>query len=268
MSKFSTSSTHIQRSFRVTHLLPAYNQFASLFLNRGLSGYNTRWGLQALDGCLAPHATTVLTTVWFGANDAADASLNARQHVPLEEYKRNLAEIVARVRQRCEHVVVLSPPPIHEASYRSVFVEPRNGKGAPLDRTLAASQSYAAAAGEAAATAGCAFVDVWSKIQAAAPAEPADEQPWGRFFYDGLHLSQEGNQVVFDELLRVIGDRFPQVLVQPCRFTGKRDNSSSCSTALLPHMPWHDAISLDNQGTIFKEPADGATADAKRPRVG
>lgn len=237
-------------------------------LNRGLSGYNSRWGLQVLDSCMPPHSETALATVWFGANDAADAALNPRQHVPIDEYKKNLAEIVKRVGQCSKHVVVLSPPPIHEASYRSNFVEPRQGKGAPLDRSLAASKSYAVAAGEVAAAAGCGFVDVWSKIQEAEPARPgSEEQPWGRYFYDGLHLSQEGNQLVFEELLHVVRDRFPQVSVEPCRFSGKRDNSGSVSKGLLPHMPWHDAISLDNQSTVFQEAADASTGDAKRLRA-
>mmetsp|Transcript_78281 Transcript_78281/g.203436 ORF Transcript_78281/g.203436 Transcript_78281/m.203436 type:complete len:287 (+) Transcript_78281:98-958(+) len=237
-------------------------------VNRGLAGYNSRWGLQALDSCLPPHAATALATVWFGANDGADASLNPRQHVPIDEYKTNLTQIVERIRQRCERVIVLSPPPIHEASYRTVFVEPRQGKGAPLDRSLAVSQSYAVAAGEVAAATGCAFVDIWSKVQSAAPVVPgSDEQPWGRYLYDGLHLSQEGNQLVFDELLSVVREHFLEVLVEPDRYNGKRDNSGSFSKGLLPHMPWHDAISLQNQDKIFQETSDDCTDCAKRARV-
>jgi lysophospholipase L1-like esterase len=237
-------------------------------LNRGLSGYNTRWGLQALDSCLPPHASTELATVWFGANDAADAALNPRQHVPLDEYKRNLTAIVERIQKRCKNVVVLSPPPIHEATYRSNFIEPRQGKGAPLDRTLEASKTYATAAGEVAASAGCAFIDVWSKFQvAASAASGSDEQPWGKLFYDGLHLSDEGNRLLFKELLGGLRDCFPDLLVEPCRHTGKQDNSGSISTALLPHLPWHDAISLENQGSIFQEAADGGFNNAKRPRT-
>mmetsp|Transcript_93609 Transcript_93609/g.244182 ORF Transcript_93609/g.244182 Transcript_93609/m.244182 type:complete len:214 (+) Transcript_93609:56-697(+) len=67
-------------------------------LNRGLSGYNTRWASNVLDRCLAPHESTVLATVWYGANDAADATLNPRQHVPLDEYRKHLTNIVRRVR--------------------------------------------------------------------------------------------------------------------------------------------------------------------------
>lgn len=220
-------------------------------VNRGLSGYNSRWALDGLDSLWAPHGETALATIWYGANDAADAALNPRQHVPVAEYKANLAELVARVKRRCASVVVVSPPPIHEASYRTVFIEPRAGKGAPLDRTLEVSGRYATAAGEVAAASGCAFVDLWTKVQQAAPATGA-EQPWGRFFYDGLHLSREGNKLAFDELLSVLGRRFPNLLVEPCPNTGKLDNSSSSSTALLPHLPWHDWITIENQSTVLK----------------
>mmetsp|Transcript_72106 Transcript_72106/g.182314 ORF Transcript_72106/g.182314 Transcript_72106/m.182314 type:complete len:272 (-) Transcript_72106:79-894(-) len=221
-------------------------------LNRGLSGYNTRWASNVLDRCLAPHESTVLATVWYGANDAADATLNPRQHVPLDEYRKHLTNIVRRVRQRCDHVVVVSPPPIHEASYRAIFIEPRQGIGAPLDRSLEASRRYADAAGQA-------------KVQAAAPAaEGSSDQPWGRFFYDGLHLSEEGNKLVFRELLALVGERFPDLVVEPCCHTGKRDNSGSSCAALRPHLPFHDAISLENQGTIF---GDGGASCPKRQKV-
>lgn len=226
-------------------------------INRGLSGYNTRWALEGLHLMAAPHATTALTTVWYGANDAADGKLNARQHVSLDEYRKNLAEIVTRVRRGgCDRVIVLSPPPIHEEIYRREFIEPRAGKGAPLDRTLESSRLYAAVAREVAAAAGCPFVDLWAKVQAAAPAPAgpgpeSDPQPWGRFLYDGLHFSREGQDLVWRELRSTIAEHFAELAVQPDERTGSFDNSGSAAKALPPHLPWHDAITSANQGEIL-----------------
>ncbi|MBA0662475.1 hypothetical protein Goklo_006585 [Gossypium klotzschianum] len=68
---------------------------------RGYSGYNTRLALKVVDrvfpaaessGAAAPLAVTV----FFGANDAClPDRYGAFQHVPLDEYKRNLHSIVA-----------------------------------------------------------------------------------------------------------------------------------------------------------------------------
>lgn len=78
-------------------------------LNRGFSGYSTRMALDLLPGIFpgagagaggrAPDVTrgeVLFATVFFGANDAALPG--ERQHVPPEEYARNLRLIVEHVR--------------------------------------------------------------------------------------------------------------------------------------------------------------------------
>ena len=61
-------------------------------LNRGMSGYNSRWYMQyAQDsGIWQETGNVVLTTIFFGANDASLAKLNPHHHVPVEEYEENL----------------------------------------------------------------------------------------------------------------------------------------------------------------------------------
>ena len=68
--------------------------------NRGYGGYNARWA-SYLAPALFPDPSGapgrhLLVTVWFGANDAADAG--ERAHVPLDEFARRLELIVARAR--------------------------------------------------------------------------------------------------------------------------------------------------------------------------
>lgn len=65
-------------------------------LNRGFSGYNSRWGLKMLEVVILPEKPDLLT-VFFGANDAIDQSV--LQYVSLDEYKKNVKNIVAVVRQ-------------------------------------------------------------------------------------------------------------------------------------------------------------------------
>ena len=73
-------------------------------LNRGFSGYNSDWFLRfaATDegkADLFDHDNVKIVTIFFGANDASDSKLNARQHVPLDRYKSNINEIVKLARQ-------------------------------------------------------------------------------------------------------------------------------------------------------------------------
>jgi hypothetical protein len=53
-------------------------------LNRGMSGYNTRWYLQyGKDSEVWKEPGNVaLATIWFGANDASLATENPHHHVP------------------------------------------------------------------------------------------------------------------------------------------------------------------------------------------
>lgn len=61
-------------------------------VNRGLSGYNSRWGR-----ILLPHILpldllkdTVIATVFFGANDASLAEIAPDKYVSVEDYSANL----------------------------------------------------------------------------------------------------------------------------------------------------------------------------------
>ncbi|KAF0691572.1 Aste57867_17240 [Aphanomyces stellatus] len=86
---------------------PSLSGFASLLqhdyircvdiVNRGLSGYTTRWYLRYLDDILAyfnHRAPPLLVTLFLGANDANQD--DTPFHVPLTEYTANLRTLVSR----------------------------------------------------------------------------------------------------------------------------------------------------------------------------
>ena len=62
-------------------------------VNRGFSGYNSRWALHILPSVFpASDDIPPLVTIFFGANDASLATEDSkRQHVPVEEYRENLS---------------------------------------------------------------------------------------------------------------------------------------------------------------------------------
>ena len=82
----------------VAGLQEAYRRRADV-LNRGYSGYSSRFGLHMLPRLFGPGRRYLLTTVFFGANDAADAASKPVQHVPLGEYASNMGAIVAAAQQ-------------------------------------------------------------------------------------------------------------------------------------------------------------------------
>lgn len=65
-------------------------------INRGFSGYNTRWCKIILPKLIdkMDAKEVQMVTILLGANDSVDATLCPKQHVPLEEFKENLKEIV------------------------------------------------------------------------------------------------------------------------------------------------------------------------------
>lgn len=96
-----------QQSFSVERLgwgaaLADWLQMKADVVNRGASGYNTRWTLPLLPQLFpATDPPPAAAIVFFGANDAVLPGLPGAlsvQHVPLAEYEANLSRIVAHIR--------------------------------------------------------------------------------------------------------------------------------------------------------------------------
>jgi len=67
-------------------------------LNRGFSGYNSRWGLSMFKEVVMNERPD-LVVLFFGANDSIDEKV--LQHVPLDEFQSNLNKIVTSLVQVC-----------------------------------------------------------------------------------------------------------------------------------------------------------------------
>jgi lysophospholipase L1-like esterase len=213
-------------------------------LNRGYSGYNTRWALERVAEVFPTSAAAAdnvkLVTVFFGANDAALPDLSgARQHVPLDEYRRNLAAITAHIRRSCGDgcaIALITPPPVDHAK-RLAFQRERYADDATgeLERTNEAAGKYAAACVEVAAAEGLPVVELWQAMQAA-------DGGAAQYLSDGLHLSPAGNAFVAEALLAVVAECWPALAVTVCRWTGASANSGSSCPGLPQHLEWHDGL--------------------------
>ncbi|CAN1347739.1 GDSL esterase/lipase At5g62930 [Linum perenne] len=183
-------------------LTDSYSRKADVF-NRGYGGYNTRWALFLLHQLFPlvlhyffPFSSNITdpTTVFFGANDAALLGRTSeKQHVPLDEYKDNLRKVVKHLKD-CSPtmlIVLITPPPIDEPGRKaSVYGE----KAMELpERTNEMTGVYARHCVELAKELGVLSVNLWSKMQ--------ETEGWQKkFLTDGLHLTPEGNAVVFQEV--------------------------------------------------------------------
>ncbi|KAM8833641.1 isoamyl acetate-hydrolyzing esterase 1 homolog isoform 1-T1 [Synchiropus picturatus] len=172
-------------------------------VNRGFSGYNSRWAkiiLPRLIDCQnAAGGDIAAVTVFFGANDCALEDKNPQQHVPLQEYSENLKEIsglLAAAGVTPDKVIFITPPPLHEPAWEKECIL----KGSPLNRQNRVAGQYAQACVQAAGQCGSDVLDLWTLMQ-------KDGQDYSVYLSDGLHLSEKGNQFVSQHLWELLQGR-------------------------------------------------------------
>ncbi|XP_042838466.1 isoamyl acetate-hydrolyzing esterase 1 homolog isoform X1 [Panthera tigris] len=168
-------------------------------LNRGFSGYNTRWAKIILPRLIKKGTgldSPVAVTIFFGANDSALKDENPKQHVPLDEYVANLKSMVRYLKSVDvpEHrIVLISPPPLCEAAWERECL----AQGCKLNRLNLVVGEYAGACLQVARDCGTDVLDLWTLMQ-------KDGQDFSSFLSDGLHLSPEGNEFLFSHLWPLI----------------------------------------------------------------
>jgi lysophospholipase L1-like esterase len=177
-------------------------------LNRGFSGYNTRHAVELLPRIFAtapPTDGVLFTTVFFGANDAALPG--ELQHVPIDEYGKNLEKIVAYIRTSqkpqdeekiCTDdssnipIILMTPPPVDVGAWKS------------NDRANEVAREYGNRVKEVAANTNCAVLDVFELLG----GNSDDPEKYGHHLRDGLHLSESGNKLVYQGLKNLIATDF------------------------------------------------------------
>lgn len=142
--------------------------------------------------------------MWLGCNDASLAEHNAHQHVPLDEYARNLRAIVDGIRACAPHCVVLlaSALPVDEDALLSgplaKGLASAQGTATPAcDRSSAVAAKYNAAARSVADQCGARFVDLFAAFAEHAAGLRA-------LLSDGLHVSPAGADLVVAKLLEAL----------------------------------------------------------------
>ncbi|KAM4771856.1 isoamyl acetate-hydrolyzing esterase 1 homolog [Rhinophrynus dorsalis] len=181
-------------------------------LNRGLSGYNTRWAKLVLPRLIsrekrAEHIAAFI--IFFGANDASLPEENPEQHIPVEEYTENLKSMIQYLKSlhiTQDRIILIAPPPIHEPTWGK---ECQN-KGSKLNRLNSTTGLYAKACVQVAKECGTEVVDLWTLMQ-------EGRQDFLVYLSDGLHLSEEGNQFLESHLWPILEKKMEALpFILPC----------------------------------------------------
>lgn len=178
-------------------LREAYGVSVDIY-QRGFSGYNTKLASRIFPKIATGVPKVSVVVIFFGANDATKSG--SLQHVPLAEYKHNLGAMVKYVQEKMAGnpiPVLITPPPLSEKR-----LETDN------ERNMETTAIYAEACVEVARRLNCAVVDLHTAITQR--AEPNDAH-LDDFLTDGLHLSTEGNRIVYDLLAEILLECAPQV---------------------------------------------------------
>ncbi|XP_041043956.1 isoamyl acetate-hydrolyzing esterase 1 homolog [Carcharodon carcharias] len=179
-------------------------------LNRGLSGYNSRWALNVLPKIItqpANHETIAAVAVFFGANDSALKDVNPVQHIPLTEYAENLKCIIQYLKSIgvCEEkVIMITPPPLDESAWEKECI----AKGSILNRHNSVTNQYAGVCVKVATECGTDVLDLWTLMQ-------MENQEFSSYLSDGLHLSEKGNEFLETHLWPLLEKkikRLPMIL--------------------------------------------------------
>jgi isoamyl acetate esterase len=193
----------------VANLQHEYQRRADV-VARGFCGYNTRWVLEMLHddtriGTVAPMTESLFCAVFLGANDAAAGFFT---EVPLEEYTSNLRGIIHALKERAHPefgVVVITPPPVDQNVLLAFTIANWDAAAKVSHRTLENTKRYGDAALRVAEEEGCIAVDLYKVFLGDDVAQAfVANQPWSKYFPDGLHFNADGGKLISDAVLAAL----------------------------------------------------------------
>lgn len=160
-------------------------------IGRGFSGYTSRTCRVMLPRLYSAENITDVKAfvICLGANDSSNVKSETKQHVPLDEYCRNLEEMIQyliKIGLNKDKIILMTPPPYYHPKYATYCQEV--GRDMPVKDNIVVSQ-YAEACYKVAQN--C-EVDVVNLYQ-----EMIKDENWPRYLIDGLHFSHAGSVLVY-----------------------------------------------------------------------
>ncbi|EHK98690.1 putative GDSL esterase/lipase [Glarea lozoyensis 74030] len=160
-----------------------------------------------------------LLTVWFGGNDCNPIG-SIPQYVPVDRFKFNLGDLISHraVTAHEPNIILITPPPVDETL---LFESGKRDAAGNFEQGREASgiKLYTEAVKEVGIITGVPVVDIWSRFMSMAGWDGEGELPGTRklgknevlasLLSDGLHLTPKGYHVVWEELAKVLIEKFP-----------------------------------------------------------
>jgi len=196
-------------------------------VNAGLSGYNTRQALSLLPQIIPPPEQTNVRfmVIFFGANDARFPNTGKpEQHVPIQEYRENLKKMIRHPSVQAHNpiIILMTPPPVDERlCERNELL-----KGVSIvQRKAEVVHQYAQTVRDVSKELNVALLDVWTVFMERATwregmlliganganSKPQIEHPGLLpFLLDGLHLTGDGNMLLYNALIGLIKEKWPE----------------------------------------------------------
>jgi acyl-CoA thioesterase-1 len=162
-------------------------------VNAGIGGNTTADGLKRMEADVLAHRPD-LVTIMFGVNDAAMLSFPDFKpipgpRVPLAQYKKNLAEMIARARKAGARLLLMTPCPMGN-KYFNRHLEPYRSH----DHNYML-RSYAQAVRELAQEVQVELLDVWARFM---------QEGMNELLPDGVHPNPRGHEVIASMLYNAI----------------------------------------------------------------
>lgn len=189
-----------------------------------MSGYNTSHALVILDHLIpSPSCAKVdYLLLLFGSNDSCLPDSPTKQHVPLDQYRKNLHAIINHpgIKAHSPKILLVTPPPINEVHLEAEDL--KKGHSA-LTRHQSVTEQYVNVVRELAEEhkdRGVVLVDLWAAIMKDATRltpgyveggsllgsrEKGDSEGLRKLLVDGIHLTGAGYKVFLLEVLPNVG---------------------------------------------------------------
>lgn len=114
--------------------------------------------------------------MFFGANDACLKGFVTKQHIPLEEYGKNLEAILThpQVKQQSPRMILITPPPVDEHQF---LAQAQAAGETEYGRTAVQTKAYADTCREVGKKLNIDILDFWSVVMAKAGWKEGDILP-------------------------------------------------------------------------------------------
>lgn len=170
-------------------------------VNKGLSGYTTRWYKVLIEPTMLAISTekdyVELTILMLGSNDCVDPKVEPKsnQAVPVDEYSRNLESIVKSIKKRSTRIILATAPPTDEKLWPS----------RPFERV----NEYRRAGLKLGKNLSIPVLDTWPLFLGEECKH--DQKALDHFLSDGLHFTSAGNRIFGRKLFEFIVETWPEL---------------------------------------------------------